>query len=96
MESVTREVEDLDKNGSFFNSGTCAQLTLLVSIPSSAGPQPYPPPTISSFLPGTFGRGCQGFAARMACSLDGLQSGWISEDFSYTQVRLLDTSHTHL
>lgn len=69
MESVTREVEDLDKNGSFFNSGTCAQLTLLASIPSSAGPQPHPPPKTSSFLPGTLGRGCQGFAARMASSL---------------------------
>lgn len=68
----------------------------MASIPSSAGPQPHPPLKTSSFLPGTLGRDCQGFVARMACSLDSLQSGWISEDFSYTQMRLLDTPHTHL
>lgn len=74
MENITREVENLDKNGSFFNSGTCAQLILLASIPSSAGPRPHPPPrTTSSFLPWTLGRGCQGFAARMASSLGGYQ-----------------------
>lgn len=92
MESVTREVEDLDKNGSFCNSGTCAQLTLFASIPllcrSKASSSATDDLIFSS--PDTWKR------LPRVCSPDGLQSGRISEDFSYTQMRLLDTPHTHL